>query len=213
VVADPSVTRRQLIAGRLSRAWQRAVTASQAPSSRKPPAQHVAPAVHKIRSLPVLRPPRAVNEERFLRECTRCLACMEACPQQAIIPAPGRFRQSAGTPMIDPQQQPCWMCEDQPCLAACEPAVLSDAWPRRMGSAHIQTHLCLAHQGHDCQECVEQCPVSGAMSFRNGIPVIDTPTCTGCGVCQFVCRAPQNAVIVLALADRTAPQADSKDSL
>ena len=31
----------------------------------------------------------------------------------------------------------------------------------------------------------------------NGRPVINRETCTGCGVCQYVCPAPYNAVLIL----------------
>ena len=83
----------------------------------------------------MLRPPGAVEEEAFLAGCTLCQACIEVCPHDAIRPAPLRFRRAAQTPMIDPIQQPCWMCDDVPCIKACEPQVLRLDVPMKMATA------------------------------------------------------------------------------
>jgi ferredoxin-type protein NapG len=152
--------------------------------------------------LPVLRPPGAVDEARFLAECTRCDACLKACPFQAIVHAPARFRAAAGTPMIDPAQQPCRMCAEMPCVTACEAGVLRGDWPRVMAKVRIDELACLAHEGLSCSSCVEQCPVEGAMKLQGGKPVIDGDRCTGCGVCQYVCPAPSHAVLLMPVADR-----------
>ena len=177
------------------------------------------------RTFPVLRPPGAVAEEEFLAGCTRCEACIEACPHHSIIHAPIRFRLAAETPMIDPIQQPCWMCADFPCIASCEPGVLQQALPKRMATARIETFSCLAWQGNFCTVCSEQCPVPGAIAFEEDQPIANdassqAPTwsnaatkkkprivddvCTGCGVCQYVCPAPENAILLMPLSERPA---------
>ena len=38
--------------------------------------------------------------------------------------------------------------------------------------------------------------------MRDHRPHIVEETCTGCGVCHFVCPAPENAVIIMPLAER-----------
>lgn len=162
------------------------------------------------RAFPVLRPPGAVREEDFLEHCTRCGACIEACPHDAIVLAPPRFRQAAGTPMIDPHAGPCRVCGELPCVAACQTpeagCVLRWEIPLRMGTAEIQPWNCLAHQQSlglaACSACVEQCPVPGAIEVVDNRPRIRPETCVGCGVCHHVCPAPQNAVIVLPTAVR-----------
>jgi MauM/NapG family ferredoxin protein len=156
-------------------------------------------------SFPVLRPPGAIEEESFLDGCTKCNACVEACPHDAITQAPLRFRRAAGTPMIDPIKSPCRMCEDFPCIAACEPSVLRMAMPKKMGVARIDIFTCLAHTGSFCTVCSEHCPVDGAIEVTNGMPRIIEETCTGCGVCQHVCPAPANAVVLMPLAERPLP--------
>jgi ferredoxin-type protein NapG len=155
--------------------------------------------------IPVHRPPGAVDERAFLRDCTRCDACIEACPHDAIVHAPPRLRQASGTPMIDPARQPCWMCQDFPCIAACEPGVLRPDQPLRMGRAMIVEQTCLAHQGTFCTVCSERCPVPGAIVLSGGKPRVVEERCTGCGVCFHVCPAPQNAVIAMPLPDRPVP--------
>ncbi len=149
------------------------------------------------RPAPVLRPPGAVDEFDFLRLCTRCDACVESCPHDAVTRAPARLRAAAGTPVIDPLAAPCRMCVDLPCAAGCQPGALRVDGARVMGRAVIGAQECLAHQGTTCSTCVEQCPVPGALRLVAGRPVVDAAVCTGCGVCQYVCPSPRNAVIVL----------------
>lgn len=157
------------------------------------------------RTFPIHRPPGAIEESAFLVECTRCGACIEACPHDAIVLAPARYRGAAGTPMIDAASAPCRMCPDTPCIAACEPGVLrGDLGPRGlvMGEARIHADDCLAHAGSFCTVCSEQCPVPGAIEVREGRPRIIAEVCTGCGVCHHVCPAPINAVMLLPASTR-----------
>lgn len=149
-------------------------------------------------TIPVLRPPGAIEERAFLNECTRCDECIKACPHDSIIHAPLRFREAAGTPMIDPVNQPCWLCEDRPCIEACEPGVLTHAIETLMGTARINEETCLAHNNTMCTVCSERCPVEGAIALdERGRPTVVEKSCTGCGVCQYVCPAPENAVLIM----------------
>jgi ferredoxin-type protein NapG len=192
---DPRLSRRDLFRGRFRGAQQPA-------STPKTPAREAA---RYQKAFPVLRPPGAIEEEAFLAGCTLCNACLEACPHDAIRPAPARFRRAAETPMIDPIQQPCWMCADLPCIAVCEPRVLRFDLPKKMGSARIDAVLCWPYQGRACSKCVEACPVPGAIAVDGNKPKIVDANCTGCGVCQFVCPAPDNAVLLVPLAERPLP--------
>jgi ferredoxin-type protein NapG len=195
---DDQVTRRDWLRGRFF--------GRETPQVRESPARMAGEGSARYRqAFPVLRPPGAIDEEAFLTGCTRCEACIEACPHDAIVHAPLRFRRAAGTPMIDPIGQPCWLCRDYPCIAACEPGVLSFDLPVKMGLARIDVTTCLAWQGTACSECVEQCPVEGAMQVTAGKPRVVEESCTGCGVCQHVCPAPHNAVLLMPVAQRPLP--------
>ncbi len=150
----------------------------------------------------LVRPPGAVAEDLFLARCTRCADCIEACPHHAIVGAPARFRDAAGTPSIDASVSPCRMCEDFPCIAACEPQALVDN-ADKMGTARVRRFDCLNELGSPCSSCIEHCPVEGAIAWgrvsqhRTKTPVVSDQRCTGCGVCHFVCPAPVNAIAIL----------------
>ena len=154
-------------------------------------------AAARRRAIPLFRPPGAIDEPSFLAGCTHCELCIEACPHQAIVHAPPQLREAAGTPTIDADRQPCLMCADLPCIVACEPNVLSELLPIRMGTARITEHLCLPHHGKRCTVCDDACPVENAIVTKDGKPTIDEETCTGCGVCRRVCPAPDNAILLM----------------
>jgi len=169
-------------------------------------------AAQRRRSIPVLRPPGAVEEEQFLAGCTKCNKCIEACPHEAITLAPARLREAAATPMLDPDRSPCMMCDDFPCIAACEPGVLTRTVPKMMGTAKVTEHLCLAHHGTTCTVCSERCPVEGAIDIADGKPRVNEKVCTGCGVCRYVCPAPENAILLMPTFLRPTPGPVSTES-
>ena len=140
------------------------------------------------------RPPHAVPESEFVVGCTKCDACIEACPPHAIFRAPESEGMMAGLPIIDALTQPCLMCTDLPCVPVCEAGVLSFDAPVAMGLAKIDSNLCLAFNGTVCTACVERCPVENAITMEAGHPVVDSDICTGCGVCLYVCPGPENTI-------------------
>ncbi len=153
-------------------------------------------------SLALLRPPGAVAEADFLEACTRCGDCRTACPHDVIREAPARAREAEGTPIIDPMLEPCRMCEDFPCIAACEPRALRPEAPAALGTARVSPLDCLNRISTPCSVCVERCPVPGAIEMLGDLPDVNERLCTGCGVCQHVCPAPQNAILLLPNVDR-----------
>ncbi len=165
------------------------------------PAKNIEPRT-RHRVVPLHRPPGALDEEAFLAACTKCGDCASACPHGAIVPAPARFGPAGLTPTIIPMASACQMCPDTPCITSCEPRALRIEQPLRMAEARIQPWACLAHQGTFCSVCVERCPVPGAMELVDGKPIIDASICTGCGVCQYVCPAPENAILLMPLTAR-----------
>lgn len=158
----------------------------------------------KAKCFPVHRPPGAVAEEDFLARCTRCGDCLKACPHDAIVLAPSRMREAAGTPVIVANDKPCLHCDGTPCSSVCEPGVLRVDFPQKMGTASINQMECLAWQRTFCTVCEERCPIPGAISLDLGRPIVNSQACTGCGVCFFVCPAPRKAVLLLPEAHRPA---------
>ena len=132
-----------------------------------------------------LRPPGAVEEPVFLERCTKCADCVEACPHQAIQLLPIHE-----TPVIFPAETPCQLCEDLPCIAACETDALlplRSVHEVTMGIARVSPNRCTA--GNGCNACVSKCPTEAiSMNFGNFVVVVDESQCVGCGMCQFICR-------------------------
>lgn len=202
-------SRREFLRGRLS--------GGQLPTPEKPtparslprviawldePAEPAAAPSERHASFPMLRPPGAISEPQFLAGCTRCDACIGACPHGALQPAPARYRDAAGTPIIDPAQAPCRLCENWPCISACPEGVLVLEGAGAMGSARIQAHDCLNALGTQCSVCLERCPIEGALQLQAGKVTVHVSLCTGCGICHHVCPAPNNAVIILPARER-----------
>lgn len=168
-----------------------------------------------------VRPPGALPESKFLSTCTRCTTCQEACPYQSIRRLGPEFGDRAGTPAIIPDESPCYLCEDMPCITACEPRALVSL-PRsavRMGLAVISPSACYAAQQQPCDYCVVRCPLkSESIGFdEQGIPRVNETGCTGCGVCAYLCPARAIAILPTAfdanevrISERPAAMANSQ---
>ena len=140
-----------------------------------------------------LRPPGAVDEALFLERCTRCADCIEACPYDSIV------KNSAdGFPVVFADQAPCHLCEDFPCIAACETEALQPILDRsqvRMGVAVVTDRDCTASQG--CHACVSHCPVEAlAMDFGALRVNVAAQLCVGCGMCEQICRTVNDHIAI-----------------
>ncbi len=140
-----------------------------------------------------LRPPGALREDRFHATCTRCTACQEACPYDSIRRLGPEFGVNADTPAIIPSESPCYLCEDMPCITACEPKALLPIGRGEvaMGIAEIRNADCYLSAGQPCDYCMTKCPLgSDAIALgEQGLPVVSSTGCTGCGVCAYLCPA------------------------
>jgi ferredoxin-type protein NapG len=155
--------------------------------------QLVRHAERRVAPRTVFRPPGAMEEIAFLAACTRCGDCVDVCPARAIFKAPPGAGFSAGTPMIDPDIQPCVVCTDMPCARACPTealAVPEHGWHGyHMASLVLMPERCIAFRGQECGVCARQCPVGEAAIALDdeGRPVIRIEGCVGCGVCVRAC--------------------------
>jgi ferredoxin-type protein NapG len=140
-----------------------------------------------------LRPPGAVSEPLFLERCTQCGDCAKACPYGSI-----KFDVRNGTPVIFPEERPCYLCEDLPCIGACATEALLPVATReavRMGRATVSLRVCTAEQG--CQACVSQCPTNAlSMDFQTLRLVVSQERCVGCGLCQYTCKTVNDGVAI-----------------
>jgi MauM/NapG family ferredoxin protein len=164
-------------------------------------------------ALPV-RPPGSVPEREFLRICTRCGECFQACPNDVLQPA--GFQQGLEglwTPVVAADWSGCEAsCNNcgQVCPTGAIRAIpLDEKRVARMGLAVVDRQTCLPYAGREeCQLCVDECKAAGydALEFvRVGTradesgnalegtgmlaPVVLEAKCVGCGLCQTRCVA------------------------
>lgn len=163
-----------------------------------------------------LRPPFALNELEFLLACTRCNDCIDACPHDVIFSLPARLgAKAAGTPALDLLNKGCHLCEDWPCVSACEVNALlipateqgsekdseqeSEAAIPKLAKVSIDESLCLPYSGPECGACIDSCPVDGALTLNMFKPVINQSICTGCALCRESCFTEPKAITVSSL--------------
>jgi ferredoxin-type protein NapF len=132
------------------------------------------------------RPPWALPEAAFVDACTRCEACVPACPTRIIVLV-------RGYPEVDFRRGECTFCAA--CANACKDGALARADDRAMPwtiKAQV-TDDCLARRGVECRVCGDPCPVAAIrFSPRLGgppLPEVDAALCTGCGACVAPCPA------------------------
>jgi ferredoxin-type protein NapG len=140
-----------------------------------------------------LRPPGAVEEPLFLERCTRCGDCVKACPHRTIS-----LSRRDGTPEVFPDEVPCYLCEDFPCIAACGTEALLPLTGRdevNMGLARVAYRTCTAGQG--CHACVPQCPMNAlTMDFESYRLVVTGDRCVGCGLCEQICKTVNDKIAI-----------------
>lgn len=137
-----------------------------------------------------LRPPWALAEPLFLDNCTKCHACISACPEAIIRIGGGQY------PVVDFTNGACSFCEA--CVEACNDHAFSQPTDTRPWQ-HVASASsdCLAQKGVSCQSCQDSCEPR-AISFKPRIgapslPEFSDEDCTGCGACLSVC--PSNAIV------------------
>jgi ferredoxin len=125
----------------------------------------------------IIRPPGALDEERFLQRCIRCGQCMKVCPTNVI--QPGGIQgglETLWTPMLNNRigtsgcQLHCIACGSVCPTAAIRPISLDEklgrgkftsSGPIRLGTAFVDRGRCLPWaMDRPCIVCQENCPVS-----------------------------------------------------
>jgi ferredoxin-type protein NapG len=154
-----------------------------------------------------IRPPFALPELEFLLACTRCSDCISACPHQVIFPLSARLGADvAGTPALDLLNKGCHLCDDWPCVNACETGAMKSEQdgdvvisPRPFAKANIDTEKCLPYTGPECGACAHSCSVEGALIWESEKPSINPEKCVGCGMCREACIVAEKAISITSL--------------
>jgi len=156
-----------------------------------------------------IRPPFSLSELEFLLACTRCSDCIEACPHQVIFPLAARLGADVvGTPAMDLLSKGCHLCEDWPCVNACETGALKlldidepDDTMKRVISpfakAILDTTECLPYVGPECGACAASCKIDGALIWDCEKPTIIEDKCVGCGMCREACIVEGKAIDIV----------------
>lgn len=145
-----------------------------------------------------IRPPFAINELEFLLTCTRCTKCIEACPHNSLFSLNHADPRINHTPALDLTHKACMLCEDWPCVLACEVKALTrpeeEILPQ-IARCQINEDNCLPYSGPECGVCFSHCPVEGALIENLGKPEI-TQHCCGCAQCREACISEPKAIEV-----------------
>jgi ferredoxin-type protein NapG len=159
-----------------------------------------------------LRPPGARDERSFAATCIKCGLCVQACPYGTLKLVKTAEAGVDGTPMFEPRDVPCYMCENVPCARVCPTGALDPKFPdirkAKMGLAVVDPENCLSWQGLRCEVCYRACPVRGrAISIVNHprqlsrhalfVPVVHSDGCTGCGICEKRCPTEVAAIRIV----------------
>jgi ferredoxin-type protein NapG len=146
-----------------------------------------------------IRPPGAVSEEEFIALCSKCDECIKICPHESIRKLNKDFDIADGTPIIIPEETPCYLCEDYACIKACKDGALVEVETSEqvsMGKASINEDNCMAYGAQFCEQCVRNCPVPDAIYLEDIKPVVRREKCVGCGICENVCNTVNQPIAI-----------------
>lgn len=168
------------------------------------PAAVVLPKIFRRNKMPIL-PPGAGDLENFSAACTRCYACVAACPNKIItVRATGGISEIF-IPEIDLKTGERVCAEDCiACTLVCPTGAIKQL--TRKQKQHIQIAKakvirgnCIAwSDGAACMVCDEHCPYNAIDTvyapddkFQDiPLPVVNSDRCRGCGYCLAACISP-----------------------
>lgn len=130
------------------------------------------------------RPPFAVAEPLFFKQCTGCSDCISACPYALILLKEGKAS-------IEIDFSACDLCGK--CAEICTTGALSLTVPADTGLRPNIDYSCVRQHAQSCLFCETACKMT-ALSFNptSRKMQLDNQKCNGCGECKTVC--PQNYI-------------------
>ena len=147
---------------------------------------------------PLILPPGAREQTALSRLCTRCYACVSACPTGVIrvkSDLQGSFSQLF-QPVLLTEDAAC----DPECNRCCEvcsagaiaPLTLAQKRRRQIGIAQVDRDLCMSWAANQpCMVCRDTCVYEAVVADDNTVgvqrPIVIEDTCRGCGACQNDC--------------------------
>lgn len=140
-------------------------------------------------------PPGAT--EQFAETCTRCYACISACPAGIIrVKADGGLRELHMPELYFDKggcEEFCNLCSQVCPTGAIRRLTQDQKWRTQIGIARVEKEKCLAWADDEyCMVCDEFCPYSAIKAIERGdvnCPEVDPEICRGCGACESACPA------------------------
>jgi ferredoxin len=159
------------------------------------PAALILPRFGKKPAKPSVLPPGAT--EAFADTCTRCYACVSACPTKII-----RVKSGGGlSELFMPElcfdngtcEESCNQCSQVCPTGAIRTLTQQQKHRTQIGLAKIEKEKCLAWTDNEyCMVCDEYCPYRAFDTEWHGdvaCPVVNEALCRGCGACENACPA------------------------
>jgi polyferredoxin len=162
----------------------------------------------------VIRPPGAVEEDKFLERCIKCCECMKVCPNNALHPALFEAGlEGVWSPLLIPRigycEHECVLCGSVCPTGAIRNISVHEkvgrgefaGRPIKLGTAFYDKGRCLPwSMDTPCIVCEEICPTSPKAIWAEDVwvtkagkpvrlqqPRVDPQLCIGCGACEKVC--------------------------
>ena len=106
-------------------------------------------------------PPAHCRKQNSWRNATGVATASKTVPQNAIIPLESTRADLNNTPYIDPDEQPCVICDSLACMYVCPSGALQTVYAEdiRMGLAVFNAETCLRTKEIACTYCVDTCPI------------------------------------------------------
>lgn len=168
----------------------------------------ILPRIGKSSEKTSVLPPGATA--KFAETCTRCYACITACPMEIIKVKKGGTLTELAMPELSFATDACdEFCTE--CTKVCPTGAIRELAEdakrhTKIGEAKILREACLAWEDNEyCMVCHEFCPYSAieVHTKGNGIacPKMIPENCRGCGACEANCPAIRagKAIIISAL--------------
>ncbi len=154
------------------------------------------------RGIRLIRPPGAVEEDRFLAGCIRCYRCQDVCDRGAIR----FFNEAHGevyhTPYVDPAVVACNLC--MKCTHACPTGVLRPMEIEQraevdMATVELNADGCLSYKA---EARYDERAAAWETKFVPSLEPVELPDasdptltrCGPCGECYMVCPLKEKAI-------------------
>lgn len=140
-------------------------------------------------------PPGARDD--FANICTRCYACVSACPVEIVtVKKGGPLREMAIPELVFKEygcEESCNRCAEVCPTGAIRAINHDEKWRTQIGIARVKKGKCLAWKDKEyCMVCDEYCPYNAIDTVWIGdvaCPVVNEALCRGCGACEGACPA------------------------